>query len=154
MEIANLKEYILDNNFIIQILEELGCHHIKQKDGYIQCANPDGDNQAAITVYENANLTVVNYTRDIAQGKKTSDIIDLVQYVKNENFFNALKWICDIVDIDYYKDWDENVPESLIITKILMEMQSDGEDNYDEKPLSPISETILGYYKKYVNNLF
>ena len=61
MEIAQLKEYILENNFIETILRDIGCHSIVHKNGMYQCANKDGDNKHAITVYENENLTTLNY---------------------------------------------------------------------------------------------
>ena len=156
MDIEVLKEHILENNLITKILEELGCHHIRNKDGYICCANPDGDNPSAVTVYENTNLTTVNYTRDITNGKGYSaDIISLVEFYKNETFPYAVKWICDVLDIDYYSNLDEELPESLQITKMLLEMQSsECDDCNDEKPLKPISEDILSYYRTCVNDLF
>ena len=69
MDIQNLKQHILENSLISTILEQLGCHHITHKSGYWQCANPDGDNPTAISVYENDNLTTVDYTRNISKNK-------------------------------------------------------------------------------------
>ena len=155
MDIELLKEHILENNFIPTILEELGCHHIRQKDGYIQCANPDGDNATAVCVYENTNLTTVNYTRDIANGKNFStDLISLVEFYKQLSFPYAVKWLCDILDIDYYSNLDEELPKSLQLTKMLLEMQVSDSYTEEEKPLKPISEKILLYYKPYVNEMF
>ena len=125
MDIEILKEHILENNFIPTILEKLGCHHIRKKDGYFQCANPDGDNITAVCVYENTNLTTINYTRDISNGKNIhTDLISLVEFYKNETFPYAIKWICDVLDIDYYSTLDEDLPKSLQLTKMLVEMQS------------------------------
>lgn len=155
MDIETLKEYILENNLIKTILEELGCHHIKEKDGYIQCCNPDGDNPSAVCVYENTNLTTINYTRDIAQNKNNhTDLISLVEFYKDVTFPHAIKWICDVLDIDYYSDLDEDLPQSLKLTKMLIEMQTNDDDNNVEKPLKPIPEKILTYYKSYVNDMF
>ena len=155
MDIELLKEHILENNLIQTVLEELGCHHIQHKDGYLQCANPDGDNRTAVCVYENTNLTTINYTRDISRGKSTStDLISLVEFYKDLSFPYAIKWICDALDIDYYSDLDEDIPKSLRLTKMLMELQSDSYETETEKPLKPISETILNYYKTYVNDMF
>ena len=156
MDIELLKEHILENNFIPTILEALGCHHIRNKDGYIQCVNPDGDNTTAVCVYENTNLTTVNYTRDITNGKNFStDLISLVEFYKQLSFPYAVKWICDVLDIDYYSNLDEDLPKSLQLTKMLLEMQvSDTDAEEEEKPLKPISEKILSYYKPYVNEMF
>ena len=155
MDIEILKEHILENNFIPTILEELGCHHIRKKDGYFQCANPDGDNVTAVCVYENTNLTTINYTRDISNGKNIhTDLISLVEFYKNETFPYAVKWICDVLDIDYYSNLDEDLPKSLQLTKMLVEMQSVDTETETEKPLKPISEKILSYFKPYVNDMF
>ena len=155
MDIEILKEHILENNFIPTILEKLGCHHIRKKDGYFQCANPDGDNITAVCVYENTNLTTINYTRDISNGKNIhTDLISLVEFYKNETFPYAIKWICDVLDIDYYSTLDEDLPKSLQLTKMLVEMQSVDTEAETEKPLKPISEKILSYFKSYVNDMF
>lgn len=155
MDIEILKEHILENNFIPTILEELGCHHIRKKDGYIQCANPDGDNVTAVCVYENTNLTTINYTRDISNGKNIhTDLISLVEFYKNETFPYAVKWICDVLDIDYYSNLDEDLPKSLQLTKMLVEMQFVDTESETEKPLKPIPEKILSYFKPYVNDMF
>lgn len=155
MDIEILKEHILENNFIPTILEELGCHHIRKKDGYFQCANPDGDNVTAVCVYENTNLTTINYTRDISNGKNIhTDLISLVEFYKNETFPYAVKWICDVLDIDYYSNLDEDLPKSLQLTKMLVEMQSVDTESETEKPLKPIPEKILSYFKPYVNDMF
>ena len=155
MDIEILKDHILENNFIPTILEELGCHHIRKKDGYFQCANPDGDNVTAVCVYENTNLTTINYTRDISNGKNIhTDLISLVEFYKNETFPYAVKWICDVLDIDYYSNLDEDLPKSLQLTKMLVEMQSVDTESETEKPLKPISEKILSYFKPYVNDMF
>ena len=85
MDIKSLKEYVYDNMLITTILEEIGCHHIKDKGEYYSACNPDGDNQSAICVYKNPNLTTVNYTREISKTNQ-SDIITLVEYFNNCSF--------------------------------------------------------------------
>lgn len=155
MDIELLKEHILENNCTSVILQELGCHHIKEKDGYIQCCNPDGDNPTAVCVYENTNLTTINYTRDITKGKNNgSDLITLVEFYKGLSFPYAIKWICDVIDVDYYSDFTEDLPHSLQLTKLLMEMQTEDNIAEEEIPLKPISEEILTYFKPYVNDMF
>lgn len=124
MEIPYLKEYILENNKVELVLEKIGCHHIKQRDGYITCGNPDGDNPNAITVYTRNNMLIVNdYTRNIKEGDghPYTDLFDLVCYFEQCNFFQALNKICQWVGIDYYCDYEkiEDLDEALILTKIL-----------------------------------
>lgn len=154
MDIPAMKEYILENNYAPVILEKLGCHHIKDKGDYISCANKDGDNPNAITLYLNTNLTVVNYTRTLNINKKSHDIFDLAEFYLNINFFEAVKQLCDWIDLSYYKDWNEDLPESLRITKLLMELDNTTSIDDDNTPLKPIPDHILSYYYPYVNDMF
>lgn len=158
MEIKIIKEYIYENNKVEQILEALGCHHIKwhpngNPDAYWSAANKDGNNISAIIIYNKSSLKCINYTRDINHGKENADIISLVEFINNQSFSEALKWVCDLCGIDYYSNLDEDIPESIKITKMIYEMQQ-GEINEEDRPLKPISEKILTYYKSYVNDMF
>lgn len=153
MDIQYLKQHILDNGLISTVLEQLGCHRITSKGGYWQCCNPDGDNPTAISVYENDNLTTVDYTRNISKNQ-SSDIFDLVRFFEECNFFCAVKKVCEWIDLDYYADPYEELPESLKITKLIINMQEDGETEDEDRPLRPIPEKILSYYHPWVNNIF
>ena len=42
----------------------------------------------------------------------------------------------------------------MLILKELIAMQNEGEEHEDDRPIVPISEAILGYYKPYVNQIF
>ncbi|MGN0246516.1 MAG: DNA primase [Lachnospiraceae bacterium] len=152
MVVSDLKEYILNNDCTEQILSELGCHHIINKGEYITCGNKDGDNKQAITIYLNDNLTCINYTRQLSKDKRTHDIFDLICFVEDLSFPEALKWTCDLLGIDYYKE-PEEIPESLQILKMLKEM-STGDESEDNTPLKPIPEEILSYYLPYPNRMF
>lgn len=154
VSIVDLKTYILEENMIESVLEGIGCHHIKRKSGYYQCANPDGDNQTAVCVYENDNLTVVDYTRDIAPGKTSADIITLVQFFTDLSFPKAVNQICSWVCLDYYHDFEADLPRSVSLTKELLALQGDSVSEYEDKPVKPIPEKILSYYANRVNQPF
>jgi DNA primase len=133
------------------ILGELGCHSIQDKTKYVSAANPDGDNKNAICIYKNEYLTCVNYTRNISDNK-SPDIFNLIEHIKKVSFFDSLKYTCDILGLDYYKDWNDDIPESLKITKLINDIQDNDYNQYDEdKPVSPINECILTYYLPCVN---
>lgn len=155
MDAQQLKQYIHENNLVSQILESIGCHHIKFTGKYWTCANYDGDNHSAITIYNTDFLNVVNYTRNITQnGKFPSDLITLVGYNKSLSFFEAVRFVCNELGLSYYHDFDQDIPESLKITKMIFQMQENGIELEDEKVLKPISENILSYYNLYVNDMF
>ena len=152
MRSSDLKEHIIDTQCLDTILEDLGCGHITRHDGYYTCSNHDGDNRHAIVVYLNENLTTINYTRDIAKTKRTTDLFDLVMFCKDCSFPEALKYVQGLLGLDFYEEKEE-VCESLQILKMLKEMNS-GSDDAEETPLKPISEKILEYYVPWGNVMF
>lgn len=156
MDIKQLKEYIFENNHIETILQELGMHHIKWHDNrrYITCGFNDGDNQKACVIFNSEYFNIDSYTRDVKnKAGYAPDILSLVAFIKQEPFFDCIKWVCQTIGIDYYYSFDDDVPDSLKITKLIYEMQK-GEIQEEERPLKPISEKILTYYKPYLNNMF
>ena len=131
------------------------CHDIKyhpQKE-YWTAANKTGDNKNAIILYDNEWLNCVNFTRQMTKTNKNTDIIDLVSYTLNVNFPQAISFICNEIGISYYHDFNEDIPESFKILDLIQSM-SFNDDVEKEKPLKPISEDILTYYKPYANDLF
>lgn len=155
MDVKELKNYIYENQFVEQILESISCHHIRYHASgtYWTCANATGDNNNAIVLYNNEFLMCVNYTRQMIKGNRKTDIIDLVCYTKNLTFPQGLKFICDEIGISYYHDFDEDIPESFKILNMLDDMNS-AITTERERPLTPIDECILSYYKPYVNKIF
>ena len=144
-----------ENRYVGQILESIGCHHIKYhaSNGYWTCANATGDNNGAIVLYNNEYLMCLNYTRQMIKGTRKTDIVDLVCYTKDLTFPEGLKFICEEIGMSYYHDFEEDIPESFKILKMIDEMNSNSFEE-KEKPLKPINECILSYYKPYVNDLF
>lgn len=162
MEIKNLKEYLYNNPDKIQlILEECGFHHIKKHSGtiddYLTLANPDGDNPNSITIYLSTGLLTINYTRDICSSKNNCDFLDLVCWARpGFTFFENIKWISEISGLDYYKDFEKDMPESLKILRLLKELLNKQKDSADEDntPLTPKDKAILSYYLPYLSTMF
>lgn len=155
MNVKQLKEFIIVNEKVEHILEELGCHSIKSNDGgrYYSAGFPDGDNKKALVVYTDS-LNVDSYTRNIEDKYGSSDIISLVSFIKDMYFTQAIKWLTDTLGLDYYAEEENEVPMSLQITQMLIDM-SNGLDKSEEiEHLKPISEDILKYYKPYLNDMF
>lgn len=153
MQVDEIKEYLLNNDLVEDVLSTLGCGHVRKRENYISASNPDGgDNKQAIIVYLNEGLTCIDYTRTISKDKRTTDIFDLIAYFEQCTFPEALKWVCDVVGLDYYKE-PEELPDSLQIMKMLERMLLKNNEDVDE-PLNPISEEILDYYLPYPNKMF
>ena len=152
MDIRDLKEEIINRELISDILAELGCHHIRDKGDYIQSGNRDGDNPSSIVVYKNEYISCINYTRQITKNGRTADIFDLVAYVEDCSFAEAMRFVCELAGIDYYGE-REDLPESLQILRMLKDMSISDEDE-DNSAVKPISEKILNYYLPYGNKMF
>ena len=102
MTVTQLKKYIQDNNKIDFVLNSLGCSHISfhsDKD-YYSCSNIDGDNPSAINIRNNEYLNYRNWTRNI-QYDDGQDLINLVEQIKNCGFRDAIKWLHEILGLDF-----------------------------------------------------
>jgi DNA primase len=152
MDIRDLKEEILNRDLLPDILSEIGCHHIQDRGDYITCGNRDGDNPRSIVVYKNEYISCTNYTRQITKNGRSADIFDLVAYVEDCSFAEAMKFVCGVAGIDYYGERTD-IPESLQILRMLKDM-SINDDNEDSSPVKPISEKILSYYLPFGNKMF
>lgn len=152
MDAQSIKEFIYTNDLIETVLLAINCHHVRNHGDYYTCGNPDGDNTSSITVYRNDNINVVNYTRDITNGKRGADIFDLICYCENCSFIKSLQFVCDLFSIDYYSE-PEGKPESLEILSLIKSMSS-GDEECDDAPLTPIDKSILEYYLPYGNKMF
>lgn len=152
MQVNELKEYLLNNGLCEDVLTALGCGHVRNRGEYISASNPDGNNTHAITLYLSENLNCIDYTRQLSKTKRATDIFDLVSYFKDCSFPEAMKWVCDTVGLDYYREPDD-IPESLQILKMIREMSTGGEEE-DNEPVKPISEDILKYYLPYGNKIW
>ena len=152
MDIRELKEEILQRELISDILSGIGCRHIVDRGEYFSCGNRDGDNPRAIVVYKNEYISCTNYTRQITKNGRSADIFDLIAYVQDCSFAEAMKFVCQLAGIDYYGEAQE-LPESLQIIRLLKEM-SIGDDGEDNSPVKPISEKILSYYLPYGNKMW
>lgn len=151
MDAADLKERILEDEKVVEILEELGMHSIKFQQDYISCGMPDGDNKSSTIVYLD-NLNVSAYTRSIEDQYGASDIISLVSFIKDFYFLESIKWLCDICGYDYYGEKVESSKLKSLVNELIKKVKS--EKGSDEEKVKPISEKILSYYIDAQNDLF
>jgi DNA primase len=137
----------LNEDFIIDILFNLGCHSIKKqmfKGKPIICAgNPDGDNKGSINVYLD-NFFVSNWTRPIFESRPFKDIITLVEFLENISYSQAIKRICEICGFDYY----EREPETPAFLKWVnfVETGKQAKKKNDEI-FRPLPERILNQFR-------
>lgn len=151
MDVQDLKDRILADDKVTDILEALDMHHIKEVNGkYIQCGMPDGNNPSSTSVYLD-NLHVEAYTRDIKDPYGGTDIISLVSFINGTYFSESVKWICDVCGYDFYGT-EQKKSRLATWVRDMWKVAKDGDT--DEEKLKPIDEKILNYFGRYGNPLF
>lgn len=154
MNAQEIKEYIVENDRYEYILEELGMHSIfTHNSTYITAGFPDGDSRKAMTLYLDSHY-IDSYKRNIKDDYGNSDIIALVCFIKQIYFSNAIRWLCDILGLDYYGSMDDDIPLSLQWTNLLIDMNDNIDELEEDIKLKPINENILNTYCNYGNDLF
>ena len=154
MDAQTIKEYIFSNNKIEVVLENLGMHHIQwhNRNEYITCGMPDGDNPSSTVVYcDNSFFMVKAYTRDIVDPYGISDIISLVSFINRTIFTQSINWLCELFGLDYYVESISDDPtlgyfktfDLLMKPKASLEVQ-----------LKPIPEETLKAYLPWDNTIF
>lgn len=163
MDVARLKNTILEMNAVRPILEKIGCGNIRlhqgAEDDYYTCSNKDGNNPSAITVYLTPTLKTINYTRELNPKKQDHDIIDLIMFNEKISFFMALKLMCDVANINYYgMENDDDLPESIKLTQYILSICGSSDDEYEEDKNEKIEEKpeyiINRYYTPSVHDMF
>lgn len=123
-----LKRYIFENQMTEMILAELGLDGIQYHENsrFFSCANPDGDNHAAVNVKNNPYLNVRNWTRQ-KDFDQNADIITLVQYVKKCSFLEAVRWLYSVTKATNNKSklGSDDTKESIVQTEMPIESLQD-----------------------------
>lgn len=151
IDIKELKEFIINNDKIEAVLIALSCHHIKDKEKYITCGRPQGDNPQSIVVYKD-DLSVKQYTGQKIQG----DLIALVMGLKQCDFISALKWLHKILNLEWSNKKSKSKSEpkfnplDVFTSKLKSKHKCDVNDIdvYDEDILTDFGDCI---YKDYGN---
>lgn len=156
MEAYDLKQYLRDNNKVQEVLESIGMHHVVYHDsGYYSCGMPDGDNNSSTIIYDNEWLTTIAHTRNINPNKNMqSDIFTLIQFVKDYIFPQALNYVCELTGVEYYEDFEKDLPESILFLRELNDLKNETQDSTDRFKTKIRDIKILDYYSKNVNDLF
>ena len=142
MTTIELKRMIVRDNLVPKILEELGCHNIKEHTGYVTAANPDGDNPTAINCRVDSDfLNVMNYTRSM---KEHADIIDLVQFIQKCNFVEAIKFLHRVAGVKFSFYSKEKIKKAK--EDPFSRLRKLKEIRFNVSEVRPIDEAVLGEF--------
>ncbi len=113
MKAYELKEYIIENEKIEEILEELGCWNITNHTKEYRCSSPFSDNRTALRIKKD-NLSVRCYTPSFEfQG----DIFVLIMKIKNISFTKSIKYLHKILGLKFsYGNYIEEKPKYDILS--------------------------------------
>jgi DNA primase len=103
MDKDELKIYLKENpQYIENILENIGCHHIKKSSKRITCALPDGDNFTSISIKLNDNLKTEVYSRKGEFDKyEYKDVFTLIQFINEYSLSEAIQFVCKQCGLKY-----------------------------------------------------
>ena len=136
-----------DKDKIITVLEKLNCHKINPYyQNQIRCALPDGETGTSVQIILTDFLPAYVYSRSGYDSYEIKDIISLVQFLLKSNFATAIKWLCEILEIEY-DDTQVIMRNQSETIKLLKEYV-----RQDVKPPlnNPMSENFLNKYPLHI----
>lgn len=151
MTVLELKEYINKNDKLKYILEQIGCHSIKYHStkNYYTCGNKDGDNQSAITIYNDEYLKCINYTRE-KYFNDNSDLFTLIQYNEKINFPQAIKYTHKILGLKFTYKKEQKIEAKIDPLQIFKKVKN-RRRTVDVSELKVLDETILHDFVPYIH---
>ena len=102
MTAIELIEYVINNNLINVIIDNLGCHDLKEYSTELRCGLPGHKNKTSIAIKKDT-LKIKIFQSD--SGIIYGDIITLVMHIKNISFVEANKYLHKLLGLKYqYKN--------------------------------------------------
>jgi hypothetical protein len=118
MTACELKEYILENEKIEIIIDDLGCHHLKEHSKEYRCGLPSHSNTTSISIKKDTLKTKIYQSEsETIRG----DIFTLVMHIKDISLPETLKYLHKLFGLEYKidkkKTKEENKKDPLEIFK-------------------------------------
>jgi len=105
MNAIELKEYIINNNKIEYIINNLNCHHLKEYRKEYRCGLPGHSSTNNIAIKkETLSVRIFKSDGKIIRG----DIFTLVMDIKNISFFKSIQYLHNILNLKYTKSKNVN----------------------------------------------
>jgi len=98
MYALDLQQYIIDNNKIKNILEDIQCHHIKEYTKEYRAGLPKHSNTTAVVVNkETLKVKIYSSVSSVVYG----NIFSLIMHIDNCDFVSTIKKLHKILDLKY-----------------------------------------------------
>lgn len=147
MTANELIQYIIDNDKIEYILEDLGCHHIKEYAKEYRSGLPSHSSKDAISIKkETLKIKIFQSDSSIIRG----NIFTLCQNIKNISFPEANRYIHNLFGLEYKFEYnkkknDDEFKDPLEIFKKVKKKKY----SYDTSDLEVMGEDCLSGYMPY-----
>ena len=125
---------------MVTILEKLDCHSIKEYTTEFRCGLPGHESKNKVSVKKDSLLCMVYGSENTIRG----DIITLIMEISNIGFIKALKWLHEILGLEFKKvvvKKEENKKDPLHIFKRIKRRI------YAKKEVCPLNEDALRKYQ-------
>jgi DNA primase len=113
MDACALKEYIINNNYIADVLNTLNCHDIKEYGREIRAGLPEKNDSSAISIKKDSLKTRVYTATEGING----DIFTLTMNLKQLSFSDTLKFLHTMFNLPYTKYVKEDKVDCLDVFK-------------------------------------
>jgi DNA primase len=88
LDAKSVKEYIIKNDLLIDLLTKIGCHSFTWYSKEMRCALPNDDDNSKVSIFLNEELSVRIFTKgETIYGS----IFDLIMYIDGSSFPEAFK---------------------------------------------------------------
>ena len=108
MDAIDLKQYIIENNKIIDILEHIGCHKITDRGNEIRCALPNHNNATSVRIKKDT-LYIRSFDDTF---NMSGDIYSFIMQLNNVSFNESIRKIAHILNIEFNYKKRTTVPKS------------------------------------------
>jgi len=145
MTANDLIQYIMENDKIKDILEDLGCHHLKEYTKEYRCGLPSHSSKGNISIKKDTLKTKIYQSdNNIIRG----NIFTLCQTIKNISFPEANRYIHNMFGLEYRFNLSKNnkeIEDPLEIFKKIKRKRT----GFDLSNLEIYSEQMLKEYVSY-----
>lgn len=148
MDKNEIKDYLRENpENIKKILEALGCDYVKMHKERITSTRPGGDNKTAVSVKLNNSLSTSVYTDNQFKDNENNDFFAVIEYFKECNFNEAIRYVCKICNLRYSGSKKIGVESSgyNFLKQYVQSLNKNKREEYIEKTLD--EETINRFVK-------
>jgi len=93
-----LIQYIIDQNLIQKVLDDLGCHDLKPYTTEYRCGLPNHKNKTSVSIKKDTLKTKIFQSDG---GIVRGDLLTLTMYIKNISFVEANKYLHKLLGLKY-----------------------------------------------------